>query len=424
MNTGSLTPPRPAYLAHKARATVFRFAPLAGIALVLALLSAGARATTLAETVRAALERHPDYALAEARRRVGAGYRQQADSLLGGDPSLTFSANGDRLGSDHGYEEYVAGVSLPVWLPGQRSAKGAIADNMLRLADSELGRLGWEVAGEVLERAWTLRIAEADMKHFLEQAVAARALVADVEHRHQVGELSRNDLLLAQQDLVDAESAYQAAVNAVEQARLAWVSYTGQEELPEDLEGFSRLEARSSLDRHPRLLAALAAVATAVATAEDARRQRRAPPVLSLFAKRDRGSRRERYTDSLGVELSLPLGTRAPAAPAIAEAEALRTRAEAAARLVRRELELQLSQADRELAKADRLLRLARRKHDYSRARFKLARRAFELGEMDLYQLLLARRQANQATRELKLRRLEKERAAARRNHVLGVIPR
>ncbi len=398
--------------------------PLAGVTLVLVFLASPIQATTLAETVRASLARHPEYPLVEARRKVGAGYRQQADSLLGGDPSLTLSATGDTFGTDRGYEEYIAGLSLPVWLPGQRGARGAIADNLAQLADSELEKLGWEVTGEVLERAWALRIAEADMKHTMEQWVAARALVRDVRHRYEVGELNRNDLLLARQDLVDAESAYQAAVATVEQARLAWISYTGLEELPEDLEGFSRLEAETSLDRHPRIRAALAAVATAMARAEDTRQQRRAPLVVSLFARRDRGDRREDYTDSLGIEFNLPLGTRAPAAPAIAEAEAERTGAEAAAGLLRRELELQLAQADRELAKASRLLQLARQKYDYSRSRFKLARRAFELGEMDLYQLLLARRQANQATRELKLRRLEKERAAARRNHVLGVIPR
>ena len=396
---------------------------LAGITLLLAFLSTPLRAATLAETVRASVERHPDYPLVEARRKVGAGYRKQADSLLGGDPSLELSATGDTFGSDYGYEEYVAGVSAPVWLPGQRRSKGAIADNIALLADSELRKLTWEVSGEVLERAWALRIAETGMKQSMKQWAAARALVQDIRHRYEVGEVSRNDLLLAQQDLVEAETGYQEATNALERARLAWLNYTGFRELPEDLSSFSDTRDGQDLDRHPLVLAALAAVDTAVAKAEDARAQRRAPPVVSLFAKRDRGTRHEEYTDSLGLAFSLPLGTAAPAAPAIAEAEAERTRSEAEANLLRRELDLRLSQAEQDLANAVRLLKLAQQKYDYSHSRLKLARRAFELGEMDLYQLLLARRQSNLATRDLKLRRLEKERAAARRNHALGVIP-
>ncbi len=396
---------------------------LASAALLLAFLCAPTQASTVVETVRATVERHPDYPLIEARRKVAAGYRQQAGSLLGGDPSVDLSATGDSLGSDYGHEEYIAGISAPVWLPGQRSAKSAIADNIALLADSELRKLGWKVAGEVLERAWKLRITETDMKQSMKQWAAARALVQDIRHRHEVGEVSRNDLLLAQQDLVEAEATYQEAMSAVETARLAWISYTGFRELPEDLDSSSDLRKERDLDRHPLLLAALAAVDTAAAKAEDARARRRGPPQVSLFAKRDRGSRQEDYTDSLGLAFSIPLGTHAPAAPAIAEAEAERTRSLAEANLLRRELELRLSQAEQELASAIRLLQLAQQKYDYSHARLKLAQRAFELGEMDLYQLLLARRQSNLATRDLKLRRLERKRAAARKNHALGVIP-
>lgn len=394
---------------------------LASAALLLAFLCAPTQATTFVETVRAAVEQHPDYPRVEARRKVAAGYRQQADSLLGGDPSVDLSATGDSLDTDYGYEEYIAGVSAPVWLPGQRSAKSAIADNIALLADSEVSKLSWEVAGEVLERAWKLRIAETDMKQSMKQWAAARALVQDIRHRHEVGEVSRDDLLLVQQDLVEAEATYQEAMNALQTTRLAWTSYTGFGKPPEDLDSFSDVRKDRDLDRHPLLLAALAAVDTAAARAEDARAQRRAPPQVSLFAKRDRGSRQETYTDSLGLAFSIPLGTRAPAAPAIAEAEAERSRSLAEANLLRRELELRLSQAEQELASAIRLLQLAQQKYDYSHARLKLAQRAFELGEMDLYPLLLARRQSNLATRDLKLRRLERKRAAARRNHALGV---
>ena len=65
---------------------------LASAALLLAFLCAPTQATTFVETVRAAVERHPDYPLVEARRKIAAGYRQQAGSLLGGDPSVDLSA--------------------------------------------------------------------------------------------------------------------------------------------------------------------------------------------------------------------------------------------------------------------------------------------------------------------------------------------
>jgi len=381
-------------------------------------------AVTLAEAVQASLERHPEFRLAEARHKVEAGYRQQAESFLGGDPSVTLSATGDTVGSDFGYEEYVVGISLPVLLPGQRSAKVAIADNMGRLADDDRKRLLWQVAGEVLERAWQLRIAHAEFKESTKQWAAARALVQDIRHRHEVGEVSRNDLLLAQQDLITAEAGYQEALNALQKARIAWRNYTGLDAFPDDLETFSARKVEEKPAPHPRLAALVAQVETARARTADARAQRRASPVVSLFAKRDRGDRNQDYTDSLGLEVSMPLGTSAPAAPAIAEAEAELTRAQASLELARRELQLELTKAEQEVARATRLHLLAEQNHRLSLSRLKLAQRAFELGEMDLYQLLLARRQSYQATRELRLRKLEKARALARKNHVSGVIPR
>jgi len=391
---------------------------------ILVLAALPVHAVTLAEAVQASLERHPESRLAEARHKVEAGYRQQAESFLGGDPSVTLSATGDTFGSDFGYEEYVVGISLPVLLPGQRSARAAIADNLGRLADDDRKRLLWQVAGEVLERAWQLRIAHAELKESTKQWAAARALVQDIRHRHEVGEVSRNDLLLAQQDLITAEAGYQEARDALQKARIAWRNYTGLDALPDDLEAFSARKAEENLASHPRLAALVAQVETARARTADARARRRASPVVSLFAKRDRGDRNQDYTDSLGLEVSMPLGTGAPAAPAIAEAEAELTRAQASFDLARRELQLELARAEQEVARATRLHLLAERNHRLSLSRLKLAQRAFELGEMDLYQLLLARRQSYQATRELRLRKLEKARALARKNHVSGVIPR
>ncbi len=394
---------------------------LTGLALLL--LSSAIQAIPLTEAVRMATQRHPDSALTEARQQLESGYRRQAESLFAGDPLLNFSATGDVAGSHSGYEEYVAGIALPVWLPGQRAAKARIADQLAALAEAKHRQFIWTVAGEVLERAWALRLAESEVEQSRRQRQAAHALLEDIRRRHEAGELSRNDLLLAQQDLLDAETVHQQALNILEATRLSWASYTGLEKAPEDLEGFSGPGKDHMPEQHPRLQAALAAMNVAAALSEDAQAQQRAAPVLSLVAQRDRGSRLDDYTDALGIALSLPLGTRAAAAATIAEAEAEYSRVLAQARRVQRELQLQQAQAEQARIRAGKLLQLAEEKHRYARDRLKLARRAFELGEMDLYQLLLARGQYNQASHDLARRRLELARASARYRHLSGEIP-
>ncbi len=389
----------------------------------LAMLSATAEALTLAETITAATERHPRINEAAALQSVADGYRRQADSLVSGDPSLDLGAAGDRFGSDFGYEEYVAGVSVPVWLPGQRKARRQVAERLGAEADRQLTLLRWQITGEVLDRAWALRIAEAEAAQAAKQWEAAIALEKDITRRFDAGELTRNDLLLAQQDVIDTEAAFRASENQVVQVRLAWSSLTGMETLPDDLDAFARSSGNPVFEQHPRLLAAKARTETAQARARNVRAQRRASPTVGLYAKHDRGIRGDEYTDSLGLELSLPFGSHRQAAPAIAEAEAelLRQRADAA--LVERELKLALEQAEQAVARSKQQLALAQKKHGYAQDRLRLAQRAFELGEMGLYQLLLARQQAARAERELELRQLELLRDLAKQHHALGVIP-
>jgi len=390
----------------------------------LAMLPPAAGALTLAEIVTAATERHPRRGESEALRTVAEGYRRQADSLVGGDPSLDLGAAGDRFGSDFGYEEYVAGISVPVWLPGQRKARQRVAEQIGVEAGLRRTLLRWQITGEVLERGWALRIAEAEAAQAAKQWEAAIALEKDIAHRFEAGELTRNDLLLARQDVVDTEAAFRAAENQVVQARLAWSSLTGMETLPDDLDAFAHRHFEATLETHPQRLAANAIVETARARRDDAQARRRAHPSVGLYAKHDRGIRGDAYTDSLGVALNLPFGSRRQAAPAIAEAEAELQRRRADAALVERELRLALDQAAQAVARSKRQLALAQKKHGYAQDRLHLAQRAFELGEMGLYQLLLARQQAARAERELELRQLETLRDLAKQHHALGVIPK
>lgn len=108
-------------------------------------------APSLAETVRLALLHHPEYPRHRATRAVGAAYRQQAGSWLGGDASLAALARSDKpFGSDEGSREYEAGLAMPLWLPGQRQARRDIADRVDAHSGFQLRSLTWEVTGEVL----------------------------------------------------------------------------------------------------------------------------------------------------------------------------------------------------------------------------------------------------------------------------------
>lgn len=391
---------------------------LAGL---LALSSASSVAAGgIADAVQAALERDPRYPLHESTRAVGAGYRQQADSLLGGDPSLSVLAKSDQLiGSDRGYQEYEAAVSLPLWLPGQRGARRSIADSLDNQATTELQLIGWEVVGSVLEKAWDLRLAQGAEQQARQQWQSAERLQRDIARRVRAGELPRGDLLLAEQETLNRRAALDDAADEVEHVGLAWRSLTGLDALPMDLE----LQTEAATDpnpNHPLLLAALGETGTARARRNSTSKNRRAPPVLTLYAKRDRGVSDDPFTNSIGAEISIPFGSGAHSAPGIAEAEAELTRSQAALAEIERELVLTQKQAKHALKQAKRRLASAGRRDALGRSRLQLSQRAFELGEIDLYQLLLARQQAADAALDLERSELRIIRAIAINNHVLG----
>jgi outer membrane protein TolC len=379
-------------------------------------------AATLAEIVQQAVERRPQARVNAARSEVGAGYLRQSSQLLGGQPQGAVSHLTDQIGSDQGLRETEAYVELPLWLPGQRDARRELGERTVAEASAGYERLRWEVSEQVRERAWSLRLAEAERTLAVRHLESARAFEGEIRRRKEAGELAEQDLLLARQETLQREAMYAEAVGLEQRARAAWQSYTGLDQLPVDLER-EPLSQDALNDRHPLLAAAGGVRERQRALRDDTRISHRENPLLKLGAKRQRGSDADSYVNSLGAEIKIPFGGAGLAAPAIAEAEAALTEAEAAYAETHHDLELELEQQHIALKQAENGLELAEQRNRLAQQGLHLAERAFALGESNLRTLLLAREDAAGAALDLERRRLERLRAIARYNQSLGVIP-
>jgi len=377
---------------------------------------------TLAEVVQQALERRPQTRVNAARSEVGAGYQRQSSQLLGGRPQAALSHLTDQIGSDQGLRETEAYVELPLWLPGQRQARRTLGERILAEAEASSERLRWEVSEQVRERAWNLRLAEAERTLAERHLELARAFEGEIRRRKEAGELAEQDFLLARQETLQRAAMHEEAVGMEQRARAAWRAYTGLDQLPVDLERETLSEERLN-DRHPLLAAAAGLRERQRALRDDARISHRENPLLKLGGKRQRGSDADAYVNSLGAEIKIPFGGAAHAAPAVAEAEAALTEAEAAYAEAHHDLELELEQQRIALHQAENALELADQRNRLAQQGLQLAERAFTLGESNLRTLLLAREDADAATLNLERRRLERLRAVARYNQSLGVIP-
>jgi len=379
-------------------------------------------APNLGEAIQAAVQRHPQLQQAAAERALSKGYRQQADSWLGGDPSASLSYYSDQIGSDYGYREMEVAVSLPLWMPGQRDAKQNLARAIGGQADASTTLLRWQVAGEVLELIWSLRLVESDEELADAQWASARQLEKAVERRVEAGELARADLLMVQQDTLNREVNHENARMALDSVQATWQAYTGLSGVP-TLPADQSLLEKSLNTSHPLLQREQLRVAQMTARRDDSRRQRQSAPEVTLYARRDRGNALDSFGNSLGAEISLPFGTQYSTAPQVAESEAALAGARMGLASAKRSLELKQVQINQQLQRSKVALALAERQNQLADTRMTMNQRAFDLGESDLFLLLQARSQAASAARNLTRTRIEYQRAVSRHNHLLGDIP-
>jgi cobalt-zinc-cadmium efflux system outer membrane protein len=93
-------------------------------------------AITLPQAFAAAWARQPEAQSLDLRRDAAEARRQVADSWTAQPPSLDLAGKTDQLSKNQGSREYAAGVALPLWLPGERSRQGALADAESKALDS------------------------------------------------------------------------------------------------------------------------------------------------------------------------------------------------------------------------------------------------------------------------------------------------
>jgi outer membrane protein TolC len=377
---------------------------------------------SLAEAVSAALAHQPGTALAEAQRNLGLALQARADHPLAGDPAFNLKYQTDAIGSDNGYREWEGGVDLPLRWPGQQSSERREADRTLTVAEAMVMARRLEVAGKVREHLWQLALARSERQEAQLAYDSAKALERDIARRVDAGELPRSDLLLAQQETLARDDALRQAGNRVLQAEQGFRLYTGLDEFPAAQPEVAA-EALQLAAQHPALLLASADTEKARAHRDRVAAERHAGPNLWLGGKSSRDVSGADYDSAIGIEVTIPFGSKTHAAPALAEAEAALTEARASQERTRRELDAALAAAMLERQRAEAAVERAVRRRSLTQDSLRLSRRAFELGETDLVRLLRARGDALAASQALEARRLELGQAVARLNQVLGVIP-
>lgn len=376
---------------------------------------------TLRELVEKTILRYPDSALLAAKKIEIDAKTKRANGILPAAPSIGLLNRNDAITSNRGEREWESELELPVWLPGQRAAREALArDAASGLSDTK-ATLNLQVAGMVRNALWDIAMTTHQATLANSRHQTALGLLSDVEKRVKAGDLAKTDIMLAQNEAYQAETFLLRAEAEVKHAQYRYKLLTGLNTIPE---AFTEQQVKTSLDdNHP----ALSDASKKILVADDERNlikvERRENPTVSISARTQRGVFDNQTNETLGLKLRIPFETEAQSAPLMANAEMNYAKNQAEAKHLRYALEGAFHEAEHNLQVTKAELAITTKQHANAQESLRLAKKAFALGETDLVNLLRVQASAYEAERAMKQRQIQLQWDTAHYNQAVGEMP-
>lgn len=389
---------------------------------------------TLKQAFDAAWLRQPEAQSREVHQQAASARRQAADSWTPEPAALELSVKSDRLNQNQGSREIEAGVAIPLWLPGERSRTGALADAEGRATASRVVAAQLRTAASVREAYWLWQRARVEHDLARERLSNAQALAADVTKRVKAGDLARADLHQADGAVATAEAGVAEAASTQAGASHQLRTLTGTspaanalaapdadavaEPVPAIPSDFASLDIR-----HPAVAELLARADVARRSTDLAGVQTRSNPELTLATTRARGLYGEPSQQSLTLGIRIPFGSDSRNRTKLASAQAEGIEAEVQLALERERLlseldaaRIRLESARIQVAAADKSSLLARE----SRGFFQ---KSFRMGETDLPTRSRIELEAVASERQAARARIDLAAAVSALRQVLGLLP-
>ena len=376
---------------------------------------------SLHDLIERTLTRYPDSLVLQAKQVEIEARSKHAKGILPNSPAIGFRNQNDSVMSHRGEREWEAELEMSVWLPGQRAAREAIArDAAAGLIDAR-EVLHLQVAGMLRDSLWDLSMMMHQSTLAKSRHETALALLNDVEKRAKAGDLPRTDIMLAQNEAYQAETALLRAEAEVKHAQFRYKLLTGITNIPES---FTELQSKAILaDTHP----ALKDAASKIKVADDERNlvevEKRENPSLLLNARTQRGAFDNQSNESVGFKVRIPFDTDVRSAPLLANAEMNYAKNQAESQHLRLMLESAFHEAEHNLEVTRAELEITTKQHANAQENLRLAKKAFALGESDLVNLLRVQALAYEAERAMKQRQIQLQWDTAHYNQAVGEMP-
>lgn len=383
---------------------------------------------SLRDAFELAWARQPEARSQTTRQEAVSAARAAASSWTVEPAALELQGKSDKMGSNNGSREYEVGLAIPLWLPGERSRSGDLADAETKALDSRFLSAKLRVTDVVRERWWNYYRAEGELRLAEERLTNAQQLAEDVARRFKAGDLSRADQHQANGLLAQAEAGVAEARGSRDVALNGLRSLIGNATLNANtqtiaLEAMPDATALYEPATHPALLELLDRATVAWRAAELASVRTRANPELLIATTRSRaqtGADTEQ-TYTLGIRFPFGAGPRAEARRATARADALD--AESSAELERTRIVAGIESAQAQVLAAQGRLSAAEKRAQFARESQNFFEKSFRLGETDLPTRLRIELEATEAERQLTRARIDVAAGVSSLRQSLGLLP-
>lgn len=377
---------------------------------------------TMAAAVDAALANYPSTAELAARSEQADAWLDRGSSWFAERPSLMMRYQTDRWGADNGLEEYEAGIQLPLWNWGGRSATKDLGEAMLAESGAAALALRWYVAGQLRSTLWNIALAEGD-HHLAEQALETAArLTTSVERRYELGDVALSDVLLAQSSFLEAQTSIIEAAAQLLDAERAFQSVTGLGRRPPFVA--ETLSQRHDVEAdHPALAFANAEVSRAEAGVAVVEKTVKTGSSILIGPQSERGAFSPESDESIGITLNIPFGGSSHRRAVISTAALLAASARAARDQQIRDLTLALHESAHSLNVVHQNLEAAGERMSLAERHQEMSVSAYEKGELELIDLLKVQATAIAAKRQVTRLMIDEKLQTALYNQAVGKLP-
>lgn len=345
-----------------------------------------------------------------------------AAGMLPGTTAISLRHQNDLIGSGRNQREWEAALEIPVWMPGQRTARENVAHEASDSLEASRKSLMIGLAGQVRDAVWDVAMNNNSVELADQRLKAAQALQKDVELRWKGGEMARTDVMMAQNETLLAQTSLLRAQAELKHAEHRYWVLTGLTELPTQVEE-KHAPLTTIENDHPLLAESQAKVLLAKSERNLVNVEKRENPQVVINARDERGAFDGDYNKSVGLAIRIPLDSQTKSAPLMASAEL--DLAQAMSEHDQRLLQLQTAfhEAEHNLEVTQAELAIVEEQHRLAQENLRLAKKAFSLGESDLISLLRAQAMAQDAQRSLLSRQTQLKWDIARYNQAVGVLP-